>query len=76
MAVRIALDARTIYSKARRGTGKNLLDAYRTMARLRPEWRFVLYHRGLNRDDPFAGYANVSNRAIDMPGDRWNRAPL
>ncbi len=72
MAVRIALDARTIYSKARRGTGKNLLDAYRMMARLRPEWRFVLYHRGFQGADPFAEYANVSNRAIDMPGDRWN----
>ncbi|MCZ6654630.1 MAG: glycosyltransferase family 1 protein, partial [Planctomycetota bacterium] len=72
MAVRIALDARTIYSKTRRGTGKNLIDAYRRMARLRPEWQFVLYHRSLNGDDPFAGYDNFSNRAIEMPGDRWN----
>ncbi len=72
MAVRIALDARTIYSRARRGTGKNLLDAYRMMARLRPEWRFVLYHRGFEGVDPFAGSANISNRAIEMPGDRWD----
>ncbi len=72
MAIRIALDARTIYSKARRGTGKNLLDAYRVMARLRPEWRFILYHRGVVDGDPLADISNVSNRAIEMPGDRWD----
>ncbi|MCH8852177.1 MAG: glycosyltransferase family 4 protein [Planctomycetes bacterium] len=72
MAVTIGLDARSIYAKTRRGTGKNLLDAYRVMARLRPEWRFVLYHRGFEGVDPFAEYANVSNSVIDIRGDRWN----
>ena len=72
MAVTIGLDARSIYARSRRGTGKNLLDAYRVMARLRPEWRFVLYHRGFEGIDPFAEYANISSAAIDMPGDRWN----
>ena len=66
MAVTIGLDARSIYAKSRRGTGKNLLDAYRAMARLRPEWRFVLYHRGFEGLDPFAEYANVSSTAIDL----------
>ncbi len=72
MAVTSGLDARSIYAKSRRGTGKNLLDAYRVMARLRPEWRFVLYHRGFEGADPFAEYANVSSAAIDIRGDRWN----
>ena len=72
MAVTIGLDARSIYARSRRGTGKNLLDAYRVMARLRPEWRFVLYHRGFEGVDPFAEYANVSSAAIDIRGDRWN----
>ena len=72
MAVIIGLDARSIYAKSRRGTGKNLLDAYRMMARLRPEWRFVLYHRGAVQDDPLADLPNVSSRVIEMPGDQWD----
>ena len=72
MAVIIGLDARSIYAKSRRGTGKNLLDAYRAMAGLRAEWRFVLYHRGVVQDDPLADLPNVSSRVIEMPGDRWD----
>jgi hypothetical protein len=28
-----------------RGTGRNLLDAYRLIPRLRPDWQFLLYHQ-------------------------------
>ena len=72
MSVKIGLDARAIYATGRRGTGKNLLDAYRNMARLRPEWRFVLYHRGLIDDELLGDVPNISSKAIEMPGDRWN----
>jgi len=72
MNLTIALDARTIYAARRRGTGKNLLDAYRAMARLRPRWRFLMYHRARDTDDPFAGFENVFARRIEMPGDRWD----
>ena len=44
--MRIALDARTIYSPRRRGTGKNLLDLYRSLSALRSDWNVTAYHRG------------------------------
>lgn len=68
----VGLDARTIYQPNRRGTGKNLIDLYRHLAELRPDWRFVLFHRGQGRDNPFDGFANVRDVAVDIPGDRWN----
>ena len=70
--MRIALDARTVYSPTRRGTGKNLIDLYGRVAAMRPEWRFVMFHRGLGGDDPFDALDNVVSRAIDIRGERWN----
>jgi glycosyltransferase involved in cell wall biosynthesis len=70
--MRVAVDARTVYSAARRGTGKNLVDLYRCLARLHPDWEFVMLHqRGTAVDDPFAGEPNVKTNAFDVPGDRW-----
>ena len=70
--MRVVVDARTVYGPIRRGTGKNLVDLYRTMARLRPDWDFYMVHRGGAVDDPFADCPNVSAEAVDMKGDRWN----
>jgi len=68
----LSLDARTVHSTRRRGTGKNLVDLYRRLAVMRPGWRFVMFHRGQGHDDPFAGLPNVEGRKIEMPGDRWD----
>ncbi len=70
--MRVCVDARTIYRGVRRGTGKNLIDLYRGLARERPTWQFTMLHRGQGVDDPFADLPNVTSRAIDMPGDRWD----
>ncbi|MEW6198905.1 MAG: glycosyltransferase family 1 protein [Planctomycetota bacterium] len=43
--MRIGLDARSLTMPRLRGTGRNLLDAYRLIPALRPEWEFVLYHQ-------------------------------
>jgi len=67
----VGVDMRAVYQPVRRGTGKNLLDLYSTAARLRPDWRFVMFHRGQGNDDPFATFDNVEACAMDMPGDRW-----
>jgi glycosyltransferase involved in cell wall biosynthesis len=67
----IALDARTAYAPARRGIGKSLIDLYRGVAAMRPEWRFVMFRQVDGPDDPFAGLANVEHRRIDIPGDRF-----
>jgi alpha-1,3-rhamnosyl/mannosyltransferase len=43
--LRVGLDARSIFMPRPRGTGRNLLDAYKLIPSLRPEWEFVLYHQ-------------------------------
>lgn len=70
--MRIALDARTIYRPNRRGTGKNLIDLYNEVARLRPHWRITAYHRrGTAEDQPMP--ANITKpRPLEMLGDRFD----
>ena len=60
-----------------RGTGRNLLDAYRLIPRLRPDWEFLLYHQHPLDDDtaphdPPWRHPNVRLRRIDLPGDRFD----
>jgi glycosyltransferase involved in cell wall biosynthesis len=75
--VRIGLDARTLTSPRPRGTGRNLLDAYRLIPQLRPDWQFVLYHqrplddRNSTPDAPWH-LPNVRLRHIDLRGDRFD----
>ena len=70
--MRVGVDMRSVYQRRRRGTGKNLVDLYATLAALKPNWQFVMFHRGQGGDDPFEHLPNVENRCIDMPGDRFN----
>ncbi len=74
--MRIGLDARTIYWPTRRGTGKNLIDLYRHLVRLRPHWQVVAYHRQQGPVEPVLPSGHVSPRLIEMFGDRvdaWQR---
>ncbi len=70
--MKIAIDARNIYRTSRRGTGKNLIDLYRRVASLRPEWTFFMFYQYECLDDPFSDFSNVISRRIDIPGDRYN----
>ena len=70
--MKLALDARNIYRRQRRGTGKNLIDLYRHLAELRPQWRLVMFHRNGSPDDPFEDVPNVEHRRVDIKGDRLN----
>lgn len=77
--MRIAIDARTVYHPSRRGTGKNLIDLYRGIAKVRPQWHFLMFHQGHGRDNPFADLPNVEPRHIDIKGDRldlWQQVRL
>jgi glycosyltransferase involved in cell wall biosynthesis len=70
--MRIALDARTIYAPQRRGIGKSLLELYRHLPQVRPDWEVIAYHRcdgpvGALLPEPY-----VQPRMIEMPGDRFN----
>jgi glycosyltransferase involved in cell wall biosynthesis len=67
----VCVDARSAFGVTRRGIGKTLVELYRHVAALRPEWRFAMFHRGAGGDAPFAGLSNVGDRKIEMPGDRW-----
>lgn len=72
----IGLDARTMTVLRPRGTGRNLLDLFRRVPLLRPDWRFILYHQRplsvADRARPDAPWQlpNVELRQIDLPGDR------
>lgn len=68
----IAVDARTAYDPHRRGTGKSLVDMYRAITELRPQWSVQMLHRRDSVEDPFAEVPSISARRIEMPGDRWN----
>jgi|GEM_PF-115381 len=75
--MRIGLDARSLTMPRPRGTGRNLLDAYRLIPTLRPDWEFILYHqRPAPVDDtefePLWRHQNVRLRRIDLPGDRFD----
>lgn len=76
--MKIALDARSMTALRPRGTGRNLLDAYRVIPGLRPAWQFILYHQrpwaeaaGATHPQPW-DRPNVQLRHIDMPGDRFD----
>lgn len=78
-AMRIGLDARTMTMPRPRGTGRNLIDAYRLIPSLRPNWEFILYHQRPLPDGPRDDrgplpwdYPNVRLRRLDMPGDRFD----
>lgn len=70
--IQLALDARDIYRRHRRGTGKNLIDLYRHLARLHPQWQFVMFHQTHGLEDPFDELPNVRSPRIDIKGDRLN----
>ena len=70
--MRIAVDARTVYAPTRRGIGKTLVDLYTTLAAMRAEWEFFMFHQTEHEDDPFAGIANIRRRRVDIPGDRFD----
>ena len=72
----IGLDARSLTAPRPRGTGRNLLDAYRLIPGLRPQWQFTLFHqRPIAQDRTDHGrrpwdHPNVTLTRLDMPGDR------
>jgi glycosyltransferase involved in cell wall biosynthesis len=70
--MRVAVDMRTVYSPRRRGTAKNLIDLYTTLAALKPAWQFLMLHQRDTADDPFALCPNVTRKRIDIAGDRFN----
>ncbi len=73
--MRIALDARTVYADQRRGTGRNLVDLYRQLVTIRPDWQLLAYHRR-EHTTPVLPPAFARPMRIDMMGDRvdaWQR---
>ena len=70
--MRIAVDARSIFTPSPRGIGKTLLDLYRCASEIKPDWEFIFYHRKGNHE-PITGLnKNIICKAIEMPGDRFD----
>lgn len=77
--MRIALDARQIFRPNRRGIGKAILNLYRQLSHIRPDWRVLAYHRCLEPLSLDFRDGVVQPRYIEMPGDRleaWERLRL
>lgn len=70
--MRVGTDARTMFAPRRRGTGRNLVEIFHVLPRLKPSWEFVLYHQAALADDPIPAWPNVQRRRMDVPGDRWH----
>ena len=67
--MRISVDARSVYQEPfLRGVGKALLELYRNLARLRPDWTFHMHHQDWNGRDPFSDTANVAPPARRQRG--------
>lgn len=73
---RIGIDARAAFADHPRGAGRNLLDALRAVARLRPDLQIELYRRRTAPPEParalLAAFRNLRDRPIEMPGDRFD----
>ncbi len=70
--MRIAVDARTLFTPSPRGIGKTLLDLYRCAAEIKPNWNFTLYHRKGQFDHIPKFNNNVETKTIEIPGDRFD----
>jgi glycosyltransferase involved in cell wall biosynthesis len=78
----LLVDARTAFDPKPRGIGKTLIQLYRNVARLQPDWQITMVHRNPDPEqNPFAGALNIHPKQIEIPGDRmglWEslRLPL
>jgi glycosyltransferase involved in cell wall biosynthesis len=70
--MRIALDARTIYAPQRRGIGKSLLELYRHLPKVRPDWQVIAYHRSPGPVGGLLPESFAQPKLIEIPGDRFN----
>lgn len=70
--IKIGVDARNIYRHERRGTGKNLIDLYERIARIRPDWKIMMYHDRRISEDPFEDISNIFKTHIPVKGYRWH----
>lgn len=71
--MRIGIDATSLLCAEPRGEGKSLLRLYQEIARLRPDFNFVLFgsrRAGQGRGVPDLPRAEVV--LFDSPGHRWN----
>ncbi|QDU33486.1 Lipopolysaccharide core biosynthesis protein RfaG [Poriferisphaera corsica] len=69
----IGLDARTIFAPEQRGIARSLVQMYRHLAQIRPNWHVIAYHREdspLLPDNIPADW--LDTRFIEMPGDRFD----
>lgn len=80
--MRIVVDAREAYHPRPRGTGKNLIDLYATLAATRPDWSFLLAHEREGSVAAFRAHPNIAEKRVGLPipgawrFDLWQRIRL
>ena len=71
----VTVDARVVFDEERRGIAKTTVALYRTMAMLRPNWRFWFFYKEGVNDNPFADVPNISVEQLRIKGDRYELWP-
>ena len=69
--MRIGFDARQVYRAQRRGINNSVLELYRHLLEVRPDWQVVAYHRDKQWADQTLPAERIETRCIDLPGDRF-----
>jgi glycosyltransferase involved in cell wall biosynthesis len=69
-SLRIAVDARLMFDSPRRGIGKTAIALYQALAKIRPEWTFLLYYRVGRFPNPFTVQTNLHPQQLELPGYR------
>lgn len=70
--MKIIIDARTVFAKARRGTGKNLVDLYAQIEQKRPSWEIEFcYSKGLEAYGSDLNFTRIKQTPILDIGNRY-----
>lgn len=71
--MKIVVDARTVFAKARRGTGKNLVDLYAQIESLRPNWDISFYYsKGFDAYGQDLDFKRIKLLPLVDVGNRFN----
>lgn len=69
----VGVDATSLLCAQPRGEGRSLFRLYAEMARLRPDFSFVLFGQGVQAvSDLWRGIPRATVSFFDLPGYRWN----
>lgn len=70
--LRVGVDARSMFARRPRGTGRNLRDVYRALTADRPAWQFEFFSNTGGDDAWWSPRNNTRRHAFNTRGARWD----